>query len=53
MSCFIAEDEATGGLEDWGNCPIFNTEEDREAAMKDYEFQKSLKEGMGPVDDEE
>ena len=54
MSFFVAEDEALRGLEnDWGDCLIFTCEEDREAAMKDYQFQKSTEKGKGLDDDEE
>ena len=53
MSFFVAEDEAIGGMEDWGDCFIFTCKDDREAAMRDCKFRKSLEEGMGPIDDEE
>ena len=53
MSFFIAKDKVIRGTEDWSDCLIFTCKDDREAAMRDYKFQKSLEEGKGPVDDEE
>ena len=53
MSFFVAEDEAIGGMGGWGECLIFTCEEDRQAAMKDYQLQQSTEEGMGLDDEEE
>ena len=53
MSFFVVEDEAIRGLENWGDCLIFTCEEDREAAMRDYQFQKSMEEGIVPGDNKE
>ena len=53
MSFFVADDEAVGGMENWGDCLIWTCEEDREAAMKDYRFQQSTEEGMCLGNDEE
>ena len=53
ISFFVAEDTAIWGLEDLGDCLIFICKDGREAAMRGYEFQKSLEEGMGSVDDED
>ena len=42
MLLCVAEDEAIRGLEDFGDCLVFNTDDDRDAAMRDYQSQNSF-----------
>lgn len=50
MCPYLVKDRAIWGLQDLGCCFVFKRDDDMEATMRDYPFQTSTEDGMGPVE---